>query len=244
MVLGSGSSGNCYILDNGKEALVIEAGLPIGEVKQALDWKVNRIAGVVVSHCHGDHAGHLSEFLENGIKAFIPTEMIKDDKDISTVSLRPLEPKKTAFAGEFAILPLRAYHDVSCLAYVINHKDIGRLLFVTDTMMFPYSFKGLNHIMIEANYDDKVLLENIYAGLTPPVQRDRLMHTHFEISQTIAAVKQQDLSEVAEIVLMHLSDSNSSSNDFAERMASATGVPTYIARKGLILELGNNEKPY
>lgn len=33
-VLGSGSSGNCYILENATEALVIEAGLPLMEVKK------------------------------------------------------------------------------------------------------------------------------------------------------------------------------------------------------------------
>ena len=30
-VLGSGSSGNCYILENDNEALIIEAGLPFME---------------------------------------------------------------------------------------------------------------------------------------------------------------------------------------------------------------------
>lgn len=35
-VLGSGSSGNCYILENENEALIIEAGLPFMEVKKAV----------------------------------------------------------------------------------------------------------------------------------------------------------------------------------------------------------------
>ena len=33
-VLGSGSSGNCYILENEAEALIIEAGVPFMEVKK------------------------------------------------------------------------------------------------------------------------------------------------------------------------------------------------------------------
>ena len=40
-VLGSSSSGNCYILDNGNEALIIEAGIRFIDVKKAL-----RSAGV------------------------------------------------------------------------------------------------------------------------------------------------------------------------------------------------------
>lgn len=33
-VLGSSSSGNCYILDNGNEALIIEAGIRFIDVKR------------------------------------------------------------------------------------------------------------------------------------------------------------------------------------------------------------------
>ncbi len=51
-VLGSGSSGNCYILHNETEALIIEAGFPFMEVKKALDFNISKIQGVVISHEH------------------------------------------------------------------------------------------------------------------------------------------------------------------------------------------------
>lgn len=38
-VLGSGSSGNCYILENENEALIIEAGLPFMEVKKGTGFQ-------------------------------------------------------------------------------------------------------------------------------------------------------------------------------------------------------------
>lgn len=50
--LGSSSSGNCYVLDSGKEALIIEAGIDFKSVKVALDFNVRKIVGVVVSHSH------------------------------------------------------------------------------------------------------------------------------------------------------------------------------------------------
>ena len=37
-ILGSSSSGNCYLLEDESECLVIEAGLPFKEVKKALDF--------------------------------------------------------------------------------------------------------------------------------------------------------------------------------------------------------------
>lgn len=49
-IIGSGSSGNCYILESDTEALIIEAGLPFLEVKKALNFNVRKIVGVVASH--------------------------------------------------------------------------------------------------------------------------------------------------------------------------------------------------
>lgn len=50
--LGSSSSGNCYVLDSGKEALIIEAGIDFKSVKVALDFNIRKIVGVVISHSH------------------------------------------------------------------------------------------------------------------------------------------------------------------------------------------------
>ena len=44
--LGSGSSGNCYILENDSEALIIEAGIPFMTVKKALDFNINKIVAL------------------------------------------------------------------------------------------------------------------------------------------------------------------------------------------------------
>lgn len=42
-VVGSGSNGNCYVLQNEEEALIIEAGLPFDKkVKEALHWNVEK----------------------------------------------------------------------------------------------------------------------------------------------------------------------------------------------------------
>ena len=49
-VLSSGSSGNCYVIQNETEALIIEAGVPFKEVKKALDFNVMKIKGVIASH--------------------------------------------------------------------------------------------------------------------------------------------------------------------------------------------------
>lgn len=51
-VLGSGSSGNCCILESDTEALIIEAGIDFKSLKVAIDFNIRKIVGVVISHSH------------------------------------------------------------------------------------------------------------------------------------------------------------------------------------------------
>jgi len=51
-ILGSSSKGNCYVLQNKKEALIIEAGINLAEVKKVLNFDISKIGGCVVSHSH------------------------------------------------------------------------------------------------------------------------------------------------------------------------------------------------
>lgn len=51
--IGSGSSGNCYVLESGKEILILESGISFAEVKEAIDYQTSKIVGVLSSHEHG-----------------------------------------------------------------------------------------------------------------------------------------------------------------------------------------------
>lgn len=51
--LGSSSAGNCYLLqaDSG-EALILDCGISIKEIKKGLNWDIRGIKGVIISHTH------------------------------------------------------------------------------------------------------------------------------------------------------------------------------------------------
>ena len=65
-VLGSSSNGNCYILDNGKEALLLEAGVRFQEVKKALGYNLRKVVGCLITHRHNDHAKYIKAMVDNG----------------------------------------------------------------------------------------------------------------------------------------------------------------------------------
>lgn len=52
-VLGTGSSGNCYKISNGKFALLLECGLPFKVIQKKLNYKLTReIDACLITHEH------------------------------------------------------------------------------------------------------------------------------------------------------------------------------------------------
>ena len=53
IVINSNSSGNAYALDSGSEILLLEAGCKMADVKRHINYRLNDVVGVCVSHSHG-----------------------------------------------------------------------------------------------------------------------------------------------------------------------------------------------
>ena len=126
-----------------------------------------------------------------------------------------------------------------CVGYFIKHPDCGSIMFLTDSCQSGYTFSGLNHILIECNYSDTKLIESINAGRVLPTQRNRLMVSHMELESCKQALKENDLSNVANIVLLHLSSNNSDEHLFVSEVQKITGKAVYAAKPGLSITLNN-----
>ena len=51
--IGSSSLGNSYALDTGTEILLLEAGVKMAEVKRHINFRLQDVVGVCISHSHG-----------------------------------------------------------------------------------------------------------------------------------------------------------------------------------------------
>lgn len=241
-VLGSDSNGNCYILQTDKEALIIEAGVRFSEVKKALKWQLSKVVGAVITHEHNDHAKYVRDFVSNGITVLALPSVFRA-KGIDSLSFRKeIEPMHGYIVGSFRVFAMPVCHDVPCVGFIIEHEDMGRMLFVTDTMMLEYRVPGLNHILLEANYAEDILDAKIEAGSVPLSMKPRLIHSHMEIETTKGILMANDLSGVNEIVLIHLSNGNSDERRFVREVQETSGKPVYAAVAGLELNLSIN--PY
>ena len=215
--LGSGSSGNCYILENKDETLIIEAGVPYKEVKVALGFNVRKIVGVIALHCHLDHAGYLKDYEGTGITIIKPYE-----KYVSNIQL-----------GGFNIQFFDLVHDVMCYGALIKHKDMGKLLYASDTSYIKYRFKGLNHILIEANYDKRMLSER---GLES-AQRNHVLTGHMELQTALEFLRVNKSFELQNVILCHLSEYNADPIKFFGEARKVVNCPATVARKGLEIDI-------
>jgi phosphoribosyl 1,2-cyclic phosphodiesterase len=115
--IGSGSSGNAYALIGEEEILLLECGMPLKEVKKAIDWQILKIKGCVLSHIHADHSKYIKDYLNAGISVFTNEET---KENISTMPGNRLCTRKEGEpfqAGSFKIIPFYVPHeDTFCFA--------------------------------------------------------------------------------------------------------------------------------
>ena len=199
------------------------------------------VFGRVLLHTptEGDHSISVPDFEKLGVPVLAPEHVF------NSFNMKPsvvaIQKKKYHFGG-YSIIPFNAFHDVPTLGYFIHHSDMGNLVFITDSFMTENVFKNVNHILIECNYSDEALDEAIACGHTHLAMKKRLMTTHMELGTTVKFLKAHDLSNVYNIILLHLSKFNSDRKQFIEVIAQKTGRIAMIAEAGMKVELANN--PY
>lgn len=143
-------------------------------------------------------------------------------------SAKVVEPKQKFDIGDFTVLPFDVQHDVPCLGYLIKHCDFGNLLFATDTYYLKYKFTGIHYMMVECNYSREILDKNTAEGRINNQRRIRTIKSHFSLENLIKFLKANDLSQLKEIHLLHLSDENSDEELFINEVQKASGVPVYV----------------
>lgn len=242
-VINSNSAGNAYILESEHEALLIECGVRFDKIQQALSFNLRKVVGCLITHEHGDHCKSVHDVIKKGINVFSTFGTLNAMGISISHRANAITPGQSFLLGDFKVLPFRIKHDVvDPVGYLINHKETGNVLFLTDSYYCEYTFTGLNNVIIEANYCQKILDERLRAGENPKTVRDRVITSHMSIDTCKEMLKANDLSQVNNIVLIHLSDKNSHADRFKREVEEATGKVVHIAEAGLTIPF--NKKPF
>lgn len=185
----------------------------------------------------GDHCKYAVEYARFGVKVYSNQDVSEKKKFPYGMNI-VLKENKTHRIGNFSVVPFANHHDVPIYGYLIHHPEMGTFLFSTDSYKIPITFKGVNHYLIEANYSDAILKENVWSGKVDKKQADRIMLSHMSLDYCLEYLKDSKAEESARtITLCHLSERNSDPDSFRNAVASAFGVPTYIARRKFIVPL-------
>lgn len=231
--LASGSSGNAYIIECANEKMLVELGIGWKDVLRGLNYDLSNITACLVTHAHNDHSKSVPNALKSGLSVHSCQDVANTYKGVKIIPMGV----KTKMGG-FKVQPLPLTHNVECIGFLITHDDFGKLLFCTDCATMPYKVKDCNHILIEANYSDDKLIDNMCNN----VYSQSASENHLEIEQCVDAIKRNYSTELQNVVLLHLSGGNSDEQGFINHVKQEIAFDrVYVAQPNLIVELQKSE---
>ena len=228
-VLGSSSKGNCYILEGEYSTLILEAGVSFNKVKKALDFKLDDIAGCLITHEHKDHMEYFGSFIHAGIPVYASAGTMDGFERNHNINI--ISAVQKFEIGEFQVLAFDAIHDTKePLNFLIQSTITGeKLLFITDSAYCKYKFKNIDYLMLECNYETDILDKNIEEGIVPAFVAKRIKETHMSLNTALELVKTH--INLKKIILIHTSDTNSEPETLLE-IFNKTNIETHIAKAG------------
>lgn len=231
-VLASSSAGNCYLIDDGETQLLLEAGIPLKQIQQATGYTVTSVKGCLVTHEHKDHSKAVNDLMMLGIDCYM-SKGTAGAIEAHGSRCKEIKAGETIDIGSWKIRAFDTNHDCAePLGYLLLSQHTGeRLVFITDSYYVKYRFDKLNYIMIECNYADDIIRQNVFDGLVAESMRHRILRSHLSLDNCKELLKANDLSDVREIHLLHLSDHNSDEERFKKEIMAVSGRPVYVAHK-------------
>lgn len=223
-VIASSSAGCCYLIESGDEQILIECGISLSKIREALNFDLSKVVVCLVSHEHKDHCKSAQDVHDKTPITLIGGMGLTNHFDL--FGLKVATDKRTFFCGnEFSIRAVLLPHDVECFGYIVKAGE-SLLFYATDTGAVDIQIPGLTHLMIETNHSVQALFDS-------PLDKSlvsRISENHLSIDKALDfAVRHKDT--LKEVHLMHLSDVHGDEKEFKRLAQEALGLPVYIAKK-------------
>lgn len=227
---GSGSAGNGYLIDDGHSQILIECGIKLELVKWKMKFDLSRVAGMCISHEHGDHSKEIKKVLDSTTIDIFASKGTLNALNVPNYRANVLEIGKSVQIGTWKVWAFDVNHDAAePTGFLFRNKLGEQLLFVTDTYYVKYKFKGITHMMIETNYSLDIIREKVAKEHFQTFLKNRIIKSHFEFENAKEFIKTNMSDQLQEVWLLHLSDSNSDEELFKREVQELTGVPVYLA---------------
>ena len=227
-IIATGSTGNAYQVSDGFTTVLLDAGVPFGEIQRALRYRSKFIDGALVTHSHKDHSKACKDLLFRGVDVYT-SEGTAKACNLGGFRLHKVKSLCPFAVKTFRILPFDVAHDApEPLGFLLTSDATNeRLIYFTDTFYIKYRFPGITHLLGECNHDEKGIEEAVRRGYVPAELAPRLVKSHMSLDTFLDFLKQMDRSRLKQIYLLHMSTNNSDEERFVKEVAKLTGVEVY-----------------
>lgn len=218
-ILASGSSGNAALVRTETASFLVDAGLTTKELTLRLascGVEPRDLCAILVTHEHGDHTKGLAQWSKKHATPIYcnrQTAAVLRDKVIDFTGWKIFESGSDFTLEGSTIRSFLIPHDaVEPVGFVIRERTHS-FGFLTDlghaTTLVTESLRGVDGLLIEANYDDQ-LLENDTKRPWSIKQRIQSRHGHLSNTAAAGTVSRIRHDGLAHLLLGHLSrDCNS-----------------------------------
>jgi phosphoribosyl 1,2-cyclic phosphodiesterase len=210
----------------------------VDRILKALDYNADNVLGCLITHEHNDHKKAAADLVHYGIHAYA---------SYATLCAAGLEGNMSAHAlisdtecyirkynerPQIKVTAFRAEHDAAePFVYLIDYAG-ERVLYATDTYFMRYSFRNVHHYIVECNYMDEILEENLASGSINGRQYERLQKSHLSLKRLCKFLRACDMPSARTVVLVHMSDRNSNERQMVDNVRTITNTATYAAHAG------------
>jgi len=213
-VLSSGSSGNCFYIENKNNAILVDCGISCKQINERLNFigkSPEKIKGIFITHEHTDHIKGVDVFARNFNVPIYATKKLIDEKFLCSQKdlLNELSMNETISIGNMEIETFSKSHKALEPVFftISNGKKISIITdagFACNNIIKHVS--DSDFLCLESNHDIKMLEEGPYPWhLKKWIKSDV---GHLSNMQASLCVLENAPHRLKNIVLSHLSETN------------------------------------
>jgi phosphoribosyl 1,2-cyclic phosphodiesterase len=237
--LGSGSQGNALVAEAGRTRVMLDCGFPVQETEARLaraGLEPSDLAGIIVTHEHGDHADGVLPFARrHAIPVWMTYGTLAALRDVGAsvedCSVRLVDSQLAFSIADLRVQPFTVPHDAREPVQYVLSDGTSRLGVLTDagctTAHIEASLSGCDALVLECNYDPDML----EGGPYPPSLKARIASRlgHLDNRTSAAILSALDRSRLRHVIAAHLSQANNTPRLARAALAGALGCdPDWI----------------
>jgi phosphoribosyl 1,2-cyclic phosphodiesterase len=214
--LGSGSGGNALVVEAGATRVLVDCGFSVEETERRLarlGLAGGDLAGILVTHEHGDHADGATAFARRhriGVWMTHGTLRATQDTGAPDASVTVIESDAPFALGDLEVSPFPVPHDAREPVQFLLGDGVRRVGVLTDigasTRHVEAMLSGCDALVLECNHDERMLAEGRY----PAWLKARIggPFGHLANGAAAALLAALDRSRLRHVVAAHLSEAN------------------------------------